>query len=137
MATYKPLTLEMLEEGRLKADLDAKFREAQATLCAYMKKHGDRATKAKATVTLKLVLIATDPEDMLVSVRADLNSTTPTRPPTASAAFIDTADDGTRVLFARASGSDSHPDPRQGKLLTESGEAIDANTGEVRKEPKK
>lgn len=129
--TYKPLTVELLDEGRVLRALEAEFKTAQRALCIYADKHGDKSAKAKATVTLKLEIEVVNPDDGgQFVVLAKIDSKAPARPVKVTSAFGELDEEGRPSLFARASGS-TEGDPRQMVLATEDGDLVDPKTGEV------
>ncbi len=130
MDNYTNLTFDLIEEVRLKGELEEELKIVMRALCRYRKKYGDEAQGAKAQVTLKVTLKIEDPKDEFYSVVSTLESKMPGRPQRATLAIEGTDDKGRPILFSRKSGSSKdHPD--QQKLCTDAGEAIDPETGEI------
>lgn len=128
----KPVELSLIEEGRLLKSTDDAVKEAGKKLISHVKKYGAaRANKAKAEVTLKLILKVEDADQGTYSVAANLTTKHPGRPISATLLIQDLDQDGAENLFARASGSDE-AHPRQKKLCTDDGKAIDPETGEIK-----
>ena len=130
-----------IEEGRLSASVDETLAETARKLIAHVRKYGPKATtKSKAEVTVKIVLqfdgtgCAEDAEDTLeggdFSLKGSISVKQPGRPANVTRAVHGKEQDGTDVLWVRTSGTDGDS-PRQGKLCTDDGRAIDPGTGEV------
>lgn len=128
---FEPLTLAMISEGTFLGQVDDDLRELQRALVLYVTEHDARAAGAKAELTLK-VTFAWDAKTDHFGVKATAKKTMPSRPAAVSSVFPMEDEDGTPALFARSSGSDAHPEPRQRKLATDDGRAIDPATGEVK-----
>lgn len=134
---FKPLSFDLIEEGRLKEALDQELTRTSKALLDHVRKYGVEATeKSKAEVTLKIQFGSKSASDGAYSVRGSITSKLPGRPVHETLAIHETEQTGEESLFVRASGSDSAP-PRQLKLATEDGRAIDPRTGEVLPPPTK
>lgn len=135
--TFRPVTLEMVEEGRLLHDLEEQFRDLQAQLVGYVRQHGEISKGAKAklalAVTLRVDHVPGDQcqDDATYSITSDIRATLPVRPKRASIAMSAEDDYGQQRLFCRASGTTGGEHPRQRRLTTEDGDAVDPETGEV------
>jgi hypothetical protein len=129
--TFKPLSLEGIDEGRFLAQVEGDLRKAQASLVEFVKKHGPESKGAKAKLTVEITLGCVNPTDMLFGIKASTKTAVPNRPPSVSLALSDEDDDGTPALFARSSGT-SRAIPQQGVLTTEDGRVVDQKTGEVK-----
>lgn len=130
MDNYTNLTFDLIEEGRLKGELEDELAKVMTALCRYRKKYGDEARGAKAQVVLKVTLKIEDPKDEFYSVVSTLESKMPGRPQRATLAIEGTDEKGRPILFSRKSGSSGdHPD--QQRLCTDAGETIDQDTGEI------
>jgi hypothetical protein len=127
---YLPIALGLIDEGRLVANANADLTDMQARLLRYVETYGEEAAKAKAKLTIEIILCVENPKEETVSIKAVTKVALPGRPATATMAFANTKDDGTVSLFVRSSGSDDVT-PRQGKLCTDDGRMIDAATGEL------
>jgi hypothetical protein len=134
---YAPISFDLIEEGRLAASLDEEIHRASRELLKHVQKYGPDATKkSKAEVTLKITLSPENAADGSYSIVGAINSKIPGRPAHATLAIHEQEQTGEETLFVRASGSDSTT-PRQMKLATDDGKAIDPNTGEVLEPPSK
>lgn len=123
---FVELSADLIDEGEFVAAMDEVLGEVMAGLVAYRKKHGDRAKKAKATVTAKIELVCTDPENGAYVINWKMDQSLPKRPTQSSFAVEGDAD----TLFVRNSGSDdSHPS--QMKFATKDGRGIDPETGQT------
>lgn len=128
---YAALTLDLVEEGRLKASLDEELLKAGRALIAHVAKYGPDATKkSKAEVTLKLSISVVSPEDGSYAISGAISSKTPGRPAHATLAIHEQEQTGEDTLFVRAAGS-SADTPRQMKLATDDGRGVHPVTGEV------
>lgn len=129
--TFKPLTFDLIEEGRLKESLDEEIARASRALLLHVKKYGEESTaKSKAEVTLKITFAPQSASDGAYSVRGAISSKLPGRPIHETLAIHETEQTGEESLFVRSSGSDNTT-PRQMKLATEDGRGIDPRTGEI------
>lgn len=132
MATkqFVPLTTKLIDEGEFVGTLDEVLGEVMKSLVAYRKQHGDRAHKAKATITAKIEMIVTDVENGAYQINWKLDQSLPKRPTQSSFAVEGGTEDNDDALFVRTSGSDNtHPD--QMKFATRDGRSIDPATGEA------
>lgn len=127
---FVPVTLACIEEGAFIGAVDEEFHRVQAALCAYLRKHGERAKGAAAVLTLKVTCRIENPDGESVSIKTAIASALPARPARATLAFVADTDNGP-TLFARSAGTDAHAEPRQQKLVTDDGRLIDPDTGEV------
>jgi len=130
MAKFKPLTLDLIEEGTLKRDLEEQLENLQRALCVYVEEHGAQAEKAVATLKLTIKIRCESVDDNAFSVTGKIDKQIPTRPARSTLAIMDHDENERPTLFAQASGT-SRTDPKQGKLMTDDGRAIDPATGEV------
>lgn len=129
---FTALELALIDEGRFLAKADEDLRKAQAHLVRYLAEHKGLAVKAKAELTLKVVLTCeeTEPENQMFSVKAISTTKLPNRPATVTLALPGQDDEDEPILFVRRSGSTADT-PRQRVLATEDGRAVDTETGEV------
>jgi hypothetical protein len=136
MGRFKPLTLDLVEEGRFQEEIDNALAHLQAEMVRYVKLHGvDKSEKQQAKLTVGLVLRFEGPNADDFSIKGTLQQSIPSRPAVITRAVADVTDDGEPALFVRASGSTSD-DPRQQVLATEDGRVVDTTTGEVLPEKK-
>lgn len=139
MKKFQPLKFVLIEEGRLASSLDDAIARAAKELLDHIKRYGVEATeKSKSEVTLKITLSPENATDGSYRIVGGITSKIPGRPAYATLAIHETEQTGEETLFVRSSGSDSVT-PRQFKLATDDGKAIDPNTGEIvdPKAPKK
>lgn len=134
--TFKPITINLIEEGRLVASLDEELARVTRALIGHVKKYGkDAAKKARAELALKIVVRFEGGEDASdYSVSAAISGKLPGRPVHATLALHEQEQTGEDTLFVRASGS-STDSPRQMRIATDDGRAVDPVTGEIM-EPK-
>lgn len=111
---FRPLRLDLVEQGKLHEDLDGELGRATRALLDHAKRYGPDAKGAKAELTLKLTFKVEDPEAGTVSIKSLISSKAPGRPATATTAF-QRFDKGQPVLVVKALGSDAG-DPRQANL---------------------
>ena len=132
MATMELLDLDLIEEGEFKVSANEELLDLQRTLLKHIRKYGpDRTTKAatKLVITITLTRSKADPNACQVDTKFDRK--TPGRPTHSTIAIADIDDDGEPGLFVRPSGSDEES-PRQRKLTTNDGRAIDPETQEAK-----
>lgn len=129
-ASFQPVTLELIEEGNLLQDLNAELDRVQRQLCHYVDKHGSKAEKASASVSLKVTLRCESIEDYRYSIKGEVGSKLPNRPPRLSLAMQLEDEPGQPCLFARAPGT-SETHPRQSTIFSPDHPPCDAQTGEV------
>ena len=127
MRKFLPLRLGLVEEGELLEEFDETFKKVQRNLIEHVKRF---RAGGKASVSLTVSLGVTDVEQELFSVETKVSSKLPSRPARMTLATIATDDDGQETLFCRVSGTTAE-EPRQGRLCTDDGRAVDHDTGEV------
>jgi hypothetical protein len=128
---FKPLCLEGIEEGRFLELADEDMKTLQQKLVAFVQEYQEQAEKSTATLTITLQLKCLDVKTLTFGVKAGTKMSLPQRPASLTmATAAEDEDDGQPRLFARKTGSDSRH-PAQGKLVTNKGEPIDPDTGEV------
>jgi hypothetical protein len=129
MATaFVPLTGQLIDEGEFIGDLNLELAELQDAIVKYCRLHGEKAKGAVAALDIKIAIKVENVDDQAYSVKTSIKATHPKRPASISLAMGGTGDDGKRALFVRKSGSDES-NPRQMKLATKDGRAIDLDTG--------
>jgi len=129
MRTYIPLELGLIEQGQFLTDINADLDTLHRGLAQYMEEYGDEAEGVKAELVVKLTLQAVDPKDGHVSIKGTTKVVLPCRPPSLSRAMVEEDDVGLGLLVKRAGSEQASP--RQGSLVTQKGEIIDPETGEV------
>lgn len=130
----KPVRLELLEEGRLVDGLNEDLARATKALIDHVQEYGVEATtKSKAKITLEITLAPVNAADGTFAYSAKVKTSLPGRPAYATTAILDrdALDGNKQTLFVRASGGDDG-DPRQMRLSTDDGRAIDPATQEPR-----
>ena len=129
MATaFVPLTGQLIDEGEFIGDLNLELAELQDAIVKYCRLHGEKAKGAVAALDIKIAIKVENVDDQAYSVKTSIKATHPKRPASISLAMGGTGDDGKQALFVRKSGSDES-NPRQMKLATKDGRAIDFETG--------
>lgn len=132
MPTYKPLTLELIDEGRFLEAAGEAMAELQHELLTHVRKHGtDASAGSKAVLTLQIGMTFGGRADNDYTVTAALKKTLPAPPVSATMAMPGEKEDSSDLaLFVRATGSTAQA-PEQQVLCTQDGETVDADTGEV------
>jgi len=129
-ATWKPLDLEGIEEGRFIELANGDLRTLQEKLVAFVAEYKDRAEKATATMTITIALKCQDVESLAFGIKASTKLSLPQRPAALTLAVgVTSEEDGRDALYIRRSGSD-RSSPRQGKFYTDDGRPINPDTGE-------
>ena len=134
---FTPLELALIDEGRFLAKADEDLRKAEAHLVKYLAEHKGLAIKAKAEISLKIVMVCeeTEPGNQMFSVKAISTTKLPNRPATVTLALPGEDEGNQPVLFVRRSGS-TDDTPAQGVITTKDGRTVDTETGEVADAPK-
>lgn len=115
---YVPLTLELIEEGQFREDLDKAIAKAQEQLVQHVEHWQERATKAKAVVEMNLTFEVANVEDGFFSITPNLKVKLPARPGRTTAAMAGYDRKAKQaVLFVRDTGS-TPGDPTQMHLPT-------------------
>lgn len=129
-ARFEPMTLAHVEEGHCLKDFENYFAGLQERLELFVAKYGARAVKAKAKITLTLTVevSAVEEHETSYKVLSDISTKEPGRPQRMTMALSGESETGRPALVCRASGS-SPGNPRQLKMATEDGRAIDPETG--------
>lgn len=118
---YVPLTIELIDEGRFLADMNADFLRLQEKMIDFCHEHKEEATGAKGEMLVKLTLKAEKPQFEIFSIKGATRTALPGRPAVTSSAQGDTEDStGMPLLAVRPLGSSKEP-PAQGKLYTDDG----------------
>ena len=126
-----PVRFNLIEEGRLAESLDKAISDATQKLLWHVKEYGHEATvRSKASVDLKITVQFDGAEIDDFSIKAAIKTTLPGRPIHVTKAIHTEEQTGEEFLFIRASGS-STDTPRQGRLATDDGRAVDLATGEA------
>ncbi|MEL6109854.1 MAG: hypothetical protein AAFU85_27915 [Planctomycetota bacterium] len=127
---FVPITLDLIDEGELKEQIEEGIAEAAKVLRAYRIKYGDDAKKAVASVKVKIGFCCVDPTQGLTAIVWDVDVARPKRPANLTSAMDMYDAEGRPALLVKAGGSDDE-DPRQMKFSTADGRDVDAETGEV------
>lgn len=133
MQKYTSLTLDLIEEGRMKVALQEELDLIQRALVLYRKRYGPDSKGAKAELNLKLTLKIEDPDDEFYSITSAISSKRPGRPQRATLAIEGEDEKGRPILFTRKSGT-TQEHPGQTLLFTDDGRPIDLETGEILEE---
>lgn len=132
MLTHSPLTLDLIEEGRFMEHANEDLSKLMHALTEHVKKYGrDLSIGTKAQLNIKVVLKfeGRDVSDFSVLTTTELKL--PGRPAEVTVAVAATEQTGEETLFVRNSGS-AHDNPKQARLATDDGRAIDPKTGKAR-----
>lgn len=119
--TFKPLTLELVEEGNFLKDADEALHKAQVKLVQHVLDHGLRSKKGKAEIKMTISLEITDVDDEgsepegMYAITTKIDTKLPGRPSRVTGSFAQEDDNGDLVLFVRDTGSTAG-NPRQMKL---------------------
>lgn len=130
--SFVPMQFRGIDEGRLAEALDEELATLARDHLSHIKKYeDDLPAKTKSILTLKITIEhnAEASEDGMHSIKGAITRTLPARPSSATLAIEDHEQlTGEQMLFTRTAGSDK-TNPRQGKLATLDGRAIDQETG--------
>lgn len=129
---YAPLSISLVDEGRFVEHMNEELLDLQKMLLAHVAKHGIAQTAgSKAELTVKITLKHEGTSEGDYSIKTAFSSKRPGRPVEITKAIHEVEQTGEEALFVRRSGSDG-TSPRQQKLATDDGRAIDSDTGEAR-----
>ena len=121
MAT-KPLSLDLIEQGRYQQRLDRSVRNAARYLARYIEHFGQAAVGASYTLGFKVKLVVGDHGKVNIRTGRIIH-TEPGEPGEETVAKALMYGEGQYDLFVPVAGSDR--DPEQSKLFTDDGRAID------------
>lgn len=133
--------LSQIEEGELERSFNERLEAETQYLIGHTRKYGiEHTSKHKCVITLTVTIEPGDgrrkgqggreeADDYLVSGK--VKASRPGRPMRITRMIHEQEQTGEDALFVRASGSDEG-DPRQLKLATNDGRAIDQSTGEAK-----
>jgi hypothetical protein len=135
--------LKQIEEGELERSLNEAIERESQFFIGHTRQYGIASTsKHKCTIQLTITIEPGDgrrvvhgreeAEDYLVTGK--ITTKRPGRPTRTTRAVHEQEQTGEDVLFVRASGGDDS-NPRQLKLSTKDGRAIDPETGEAKPHP--
>lgn len=128
---FDPVSISLIEEGRFMENMNADLREVIKRLIGHVREHGYEQTKgAKAELTATISIKFDGMDETDYSIKTATKMKLPGRPAHATKAVC-VYDEGKHDLFARASGT-TDEDPRQGRLATQDGRAIDQETGKAK-----
>lgn len=131
--TYAPLTVELIEEGNFVEHVNEELTKVSNALLSHVAKFGVAGTKgAKAKLVVTITLEHEGTSDGDYEIETKFKAETPARPKQTTRA-VHEADEktGEELLMVRASGSDESS-PRQLKLATLDGRAVDPDTHKAR-----
>jgi len=129
MEQFKDLTLGLIEQGDLLVDADEKLSDLQQRLICHVERYGDKADGAAVELGIKIKIKYKAQHDAYVVV-SSVSGKTPSRPDRSTVAMPGETDEGRPTLMVSPSGS-RRDHPRQGIIVTDTGEAVDPTTGEV------
>ena len=125
MATMMiPLELQGIDEGRFLEEFQEALANAQALLCAYVRKYKSDALKAKAVVQVQITLCADRPADGVFSLKAAITTKRPAAPPVLTMAMSGETQEGQPCLLVRSTGGDDYDEPTQLKLSASDGRGL-------------
>lgn len=119
----QPLTLELISEGDYLEEYEAAIEEAQQVLAEYREKHGDASHKATVVVEAKIKFQIMNPAEGTTAIKTQVDVKRPAPPAQITTAIESVSEDGDKVLFVKAGGSDSG-DPTQTKFATKHGDMV-------------
>jgi len=122
-----PLTLEMISEGELLADVNDELTAVEGQMVRFVERFGDNADKAKGKVMMLIVMEYDAESPSEISVTGKISSVVPKRPGRTCRGGIDRVRKSVVCLPSGATGDD----PGQARLCTSDGRAINPRTGEV------
>ena len=125
----QPLTLDLIDEGEFREELDECLAEAQKILAEHRAKYEDESHKATIEVSAKVKLVIVNAKEGTVAIKSSVDIKRPKRPESFTTAIEAEGQTGEAVLFVKAGGSDSG-DPTQTKFATRDGEMVEQSTGE-------
>ena len=132
---YKAMRLKDIDEGRFAEAIDEEIRETAKKHIAHVAKFGSQIDgKTKSQVIAKLTIEYDGNSDGIYTLKGEIANKLPARPSNVTRAFHEQEQDGEDTLLVRVSGSDGS-NPRQQKLCTDDGRAIDPESGEVAAPP--
>lgn len=120
--SLEPLTLELIEGGKLKADFGAAFEAVQSAIMAHCDRYGSRAEGAVASLSLTIKLKAANPVDFFFEISSDLKITPPARPQIKTSGVGEHRKAGQPIITCRSEGTD-YDDPRQSTIFSEAEKA--------------
>lgn len=125
---------DLVEQGRFKEAMNEALDDIQQAIIKHVMTYGkDGAKGAKAQVRATITVQFEGPDITDFVIKGNLERKVPARPIIETYATSDRQDDGRPALFVKASGS-SYDDPHQQVICTDTGDAIDVDTGEVLEE---
>jgi hypothetical protein len=137
-APFVELSIDLLNESTYVGEINAKLQEAVQAVLDYRAKYGDFARTAKATVKMQIDIVCA-PRDAEPGQRREASWMVTTKPievakpkehAKSSVPVCAEGEDGKLKLFVQRSGS-RRESPRQGRLTTDDGRAVDPKTGEI------
>jgi len=117
----KPLTVDLIEQGRFRARIESAVRTVAQHLATYIERHGQAAVGARYGLAFKLTFHVGDRGRVDV-VSHRVIHTEPGEPGETTIARACMYGEGQYDLFVPVSGSSADPD--QAKLFTEDGRSL-------------
>ena len=130
MNIFVPLTTDLIDEGGFETDLNKNLANMQEQIIRHARLYGLKAKKAKAVMKAEISLICLDPEQQAFACVAQIKTTLPPVPASASMLMSGQTQTGEDCLFCRQSGSNAD-NPRQAILSTADGRTVDPVSGEI------
>jgi hypothetical protein len=117
MSQYKPLTLELIEEGDYLKAVNNALLELQRQMIVVKREYGAEACKGMVgSLSAKIKIKLEDMGERTFSISGEITKSVPIRPKMTTVGLEDDQDSGVPALFVRSTGS-SQDDPRQGVLF--------------------
>jgi len=129
LSPHVPLELENLGQGQVIKHVREALAKAQQEVVAFLRKHGDAAKGAHATVTLSLKFKIDNPAEAHVKILHSLKATPPTLPPGETSGFVENDGKGNKLMVVQ--GTTVPLDAKQQLSLFAGGVQFDPGTGEI------
>ena len=125
-----PLEIDLIDEGRFTGNMNKELTSLQTQLISHVKRHGHKAEKAKAKLTIEIVLACVDVENEAYACVTQMQKALPQSPAQATLLMEGKNQEGQPRLLCRRSGS-SYISPEQKLLFTKDGRPVDIASGEI------
>lgn len=128
--TFQEISLDLLEEGKVKSDLDRRIQDLAKQMVNYVQEHGEAIKGAKGKLTLDIEIVAEEPKAGYYSAVTSFKTRLPAPPKGVSVLMEHENQTDELSLFCRKSGS-SKDTPQQKVFCTNDGRHVDIETSEV------